>query len=447
MISLLGRRSDHRHGSPAPWGRPRAPLPCAPVRLAALRAFRQSVLPDVDREVSYWQSKAQADPDPRVRMVAIDSLRAKRFHCEGGAILALLVPDGPERGAFVRAVCAIQTLSDVLDSLTDRPPDALPLRPSEILALHGAFVAAVTGLGLESGDSDGLSGGSTSGSHASPDPLPVYVKRLVAAAAANLRRLPRLDEARPFLLRLSLTYSVMQSLKQGPRAERRRALAGWARRVACAGPGPGPRPWAEVTACAGSTLGMFRLLAWAATRASADPQPPERALARYHPSLCALHILLDGAIDLEEDAAADDLNVFRALTETGSAPGPLGDLLASAHHVGALAQQARRDLRGDPLGSWLVEGLLAAYLADPKVRSLPVPVRRCLTGHAGWRAWVIRFWIHRQTRRGLLGDRLPQLAQAPAAAWDPPSPGGGDTTDPQGRATEPPRPGAHPEPS
>ena len=393
ILARSGRTSEKvSHGE----GLGRPSHPPAPVRLGGLFAFRRDVLPRVHREWRYWRRAAEAEPDLRIRALALDSLEAKRFHCEGGAVLALLVPQDRQRGPFIRALCAIQTLSDVLDSLTDRPPDGRPLRSSEIFALHQAFVAAVTGLGLPK---------------AEESEVPFYVRRLVACAVANLRRLPRLALARPFLLRLGFTYSVMQALKHISPRERRTSLEAWARRLSGACPDLGARPWAEVTACAGSTLGMFRLMAWAAVPEENDPAIPELVLARYHPSLCSLHILLDGAIDLEEDAVSDDLNVFRALTEPATAPGPIGDLLASARRVRRLAREARHDLRQDPLGSWLVDGLFAAYLSDPKARMLPAKLRRHLARTGGMRALVMELWVKWQTRRGALGKRVPQIAR------------------------------------
>lgn len=372
--------------------------------LAGLGTLRRSILPDVRRELDHWTRVAAQEPDARVRALALDSVLAKRFHCEGGAVFALLVPEGSTRRTLVRAICAIQTLSDVLDSLTDRPPGMVPLTSGQIMGLHGAFVGAVTGLGLPPEPDTGSK--ATAG-------VPLYVRRLVGTATASLRRLPRLTEARPLLLGLGLRYAVMQALKHGPRADRRWALGSWARRLESASASMGPRPWAEAAACAGSTLGMFRLLAWAGMSRTEDPEPAAVVLGRYCPSVCALHILLDGAIDLREDAASDDLNVFRAWTEPGSAPGPLGDLLMSARRLEDLSRQARRGLRGDRLGRLLVDGLWAAYLSDPKVPDLPGELRRRLLRSAGPRGWFVRSWIALHTRTGVLAGRVAQVVRGP----------------------------------
>lgn len=369
-----------------------------------VRVLRDRVLPQVRRELAYWRARALEEPDAQVRALALDSLSAKRFHCEGGAVFALLIPQGPLRAVWVRAMCALQTLSDVLDSLTDRPTGGRPRSQEEVFALHVPFVAAVTGLGGASGDA---AGGTGTGSAA----VPRYVAHLAAGAAAAVRRLPRYRAVQPLLLTLGLRYAVMQALKHGPRSRRREDLEMWARRLHAAF---GARPWAEVASSAGSTLAMFRLLAWAAQPAGRDVEPPQVVLDRYSPALCAVHILLDGAVDLQEDAAADDLNVFLALASPGSSDEPLGGLFQAARRLCRTATEARRSLRGDPLGGWLTDGLFAAYLSDPKARALPARLHRVLWRGATWRGRLLALWVAWEMGRGRLGGRPAQMRTAPS---------------------------------
>jgi len=76
------------------------------------------VLPLVERELSGWRHVAGAIPNSDLRDQALSSLHRKKFHCVGGSVLALGSPEMlPE---LVRAIVAIQTISDYLDNLCDR---------------------------------------------------------------------------------------------------------------------------------------------------------------------------------------------------------------------------------------------------------------------------------------------------------------------------------------
>ena len=78
------------------------------------------MLPLVERELAGWRAAAGAIPDADLRAQALSSLQRKKFHCVGGAVLALLAPVPAEMQMLVRAIVAIQTISDYLDNLCDR---------------------------------------------------------------------------------------------------------------------------------------------------------------------------------------------------------------------------------------------------------------------------------------------------------------------------------------
>jgi tetraprenyl-beta-curcumene synthase len=353
---------------------------------AVLATMRREVLPLVATELERWRGVADRLRDPAVRERALDSLRAKRFHCEGGAVLALCAPAGRLRRRVVRAIVAVQTLSDFLDSWTDRPPADRASTDGEVLVWHGAFAAAAAGLAAPAGDGD---------------PARAYAITLARAAGRELAGLPGLGRARPALIALALRYGVMQAMKHGPPQRRAAALSAWHERLAARRPVADRLPWPAAGAAAGSTLALFRLYAWAA---APDGATPRRLVRRYAPWACALHILLDAVVDEREDAAADDLNWWRAL----------GGARAARRLLGKIARTARRRLDDDPLGRVLVAGLVATYLSDPKARRVSLATRLALWRVAGPRAWAFAWALGRLRRRGELAPRPAQIGRTAA---------------------------------
>ena len=76
------------------------------------------VRPDVRRHLQEWKTRAEKIPDPELRRQALMSIETKDFHCEGGAVYALLAGDHYDEA--IRFIVAYQTISDYLDNLCDR---------------------------------------------------------------------------------------------------------------------------------------------------------------------------------------------------------------------------------------------------------------------------------------------------------------------------------------
>ena len=57
-------------------------------------------------------------PNPELRKQALASIEHKTFHCEGGAIMALMANEHYQEA--IRFIVAYQTISDYLDNLCDR---------------------------------------------------------------------------------------------------------------------------------------------------------------------------------------------------------------------------------------------------------------------------------------------------------------------------------------
>lgn len=310
----------------------------------------REIAPAVSEEMARWQQAAHAIVDPFLRAQALASQTHKRFHALGGSVYALLAP-GRER-QLVTLIVALQTISDYLDNLCDRGPcDDL----EAYRQLHQAMLDAV-----EPGT----------------PPAPYYelyphqedggyLASLVAACQQAVAELPAFEAVRRPVRRFIGLYNDLQVYKHGPVEGRVRRLQRWFDAHRSRVPG---LYWWEFAAASGSTLGVFALLA-AAARPDLAPEAAARLDAAYFPWIGALHILLDYLIDMEEDDAAGDLNLV--------APYPDG-----TERRRRLIEFVRRGLAeasslpDAPFHRWVVHGLPALYLSDPKVK------QQCLGGLA-----------------------------------------------------------------
>src|SRR5699024_462993 len=97
------------------------------------------VLPRVNEYLGEWRNHAESIPNPELRKQALQSIDTKTFHCQGGAILALLA--GERIDEVIRFIVAYQTISDYLDNLCDR---STSLDPDHFQALHESMIHALT---------------------------------------------------------------------------------------------------------------------------------------------------------------------------------------------------------------------------------------------------------------------------------------------------------------
>lgn len=79
--------------------------------------FVTKVFPIVKEELERWKQQARQAPDARLSQQALESIRLKAFHCQGGSIYALY--PGIDRLETIRFIVAYQTMSDYLDNLVD----------------------------------------------------------------------------------------------------------------------------------------------------------------------------------------------------------------------------------------------------------------------------------------------------------------------------------------
>jgi tetraprenyl-beta-curcumene synthase len=302
-----------------------------------------SVLPVTAKELDdKWTPRAGSIPDPELRKQALASISNKRFHAEGGSAYALT-----HQGVspvLVQAIVAIQTISDYLDNLCDRSTSG---DPRDFRQLHEAYLDAFA--------TDGRSHDYYRLHHECEDGG--YLLSLVRETQTRLASLPSYPIVEKQVSRLAKLYTDLQVYKhQLPLESRVPALESWFKED-----WPGSDLyWWEFAAASGSTLGIFALLR-AAFKPALEAWEASAICDAYFPSICGTHILLDYFIDQAEDISGGDLN----LVSYYSSPAERRDRLSLLLRI---ALQRASKLPDPAFHKWIVSGLPAMYLADPKVR-------------------------------------------------------------------------------
>jgi tetraprenyl-beta-curcumene synthase len=300
------------------------------------------VFPEVRSELKRWRETAESMPDPELRKQAVDSLTHKEFHCKGGAVYA--AANLPIRHVLIPLIVAFQTISDYLDNLCDR---STSLDPEDFRLLHRSMLDAVDPA-APLADYYALRAEKDDGG---------YLHELVRTCQSCVSRLPSYPLVRESVRELVGLYGDLQVYKHIRKELRERELLNWWEKHR---PKFSHLRWNEFAAATGSTLAVFHLfLAASDTRLTARGVDTIRQA--YFPHVCGLHILLDYLIDQEEDMAGGDLN-FCGYYEDGE---------TTARQIADIAERARRDivrLDHPRFHRMIIEGLLALYLSDPKVR-------------------------------------------------------------------------------
>ncbi|MCQ6558512.1 tetraprenyl-beta-curcumene synthase family protein [Paenibacillus mendelii] len=300
------------------------------------------VLPEVRRELHRLRSLAESIPDPELRTQALASMASKQFHCEGGAVYA--AANIEQRHILIPLIVALQTISDYLDNLCDR---STSLDPDDFRLLHQSMLDAVN---PDAPLRDYYA-------HREERLDEGYLHELVRTCQGCVSRLPGYRHARPFVTELVTLYSDLQVYKHIRKDLREPRLLAWwnEHRSSYA-----HLQWNEFAAATGSTLGMFMLFLAAADENLSEGEARFIRDA-YFPHVCSLHILLDYLIDQEEDRIGGDLNFCNYYN----------DQVTLIERIGEIVQHAREDVRRLPAWRFhrmIIEGLLALYLSDPKVR-------------------------------------------------------------------------------
>lgn len=310
-----------------------------------LKAYKK-IFPSVRQELAYWKKRAEAIPNEELKRQALLSMKGKDFHSEGGAIFALIAEE--RYRDVIKFIVSYQTISDYLDNLCDRSNS---LDPRDFSALHQAMEDA---LDVERPIRDYYKyrldrddGG--------------YLAELVETCRSFLRTLPNYPFIKERMLELCQYYCDLQVHKHVTKEERLKRLKNWFA-THCR---DFPRmEWYEFSACCGSTLGIFCLVAYAA-RKDFQPKDAEYIQAGYFPYIQGFHILLDYFIDQEEDRLGGDLNFCFYYDHQQKLQ----------HRLTLFFTEADRHAQQLPHAKFhrlINRGLLGVYLSDDKVKRQPL---------------------------------------------------------------------------
>lgn len=304
----------------------------------------RKIFPAVKKELQYWEKRAGQIPDKELRKQACVSIQTKRFHCQGGAVYALLA--GGRFQEAIRFIVAYQTISDYLDNLCDR---STSMDPADFRLLHEAMRDALTpGSGTKNyyaKRNEQKDGG--------------YLSELVRTCQDVLAGLDDYQKIEPYAESLSSLYRDLQVHKHVTPAERVSRLTDWfykerEERYGLA--------WYEFSAAAGSTLGIFCLVSYGLAEKMAETRAAAVA-GGYFPYLQALHILLDYYIDQEEDLEEADLNFCSYYPNRWMMRQRLLEVIEqAARRLDQLPDRAFHQL--------VIQGLVGLYLGQPKAREI-----------------------------------------------------------------------------
>lgn len=304
--------------------------------------YRRRVLPEVKAQLGRWLARARAIPSLELRRQAEASIRAKRFHCEGGSVFSAALQDKRRFKQVAELIVAFQTISDYLDNLCDRTTSKAA---EDFQQLHLALQDAVSDAALH---------GNYYRFHPHKEDGG-YLEELVVACRQTTKRLPSYPVVADEALRFAKLYSDMQTYKHLLPGEREESCRRWFSSFSAEYPG---LEWQEFCAAAGSTLIHFALFAMA-TSPALDAADVQRLVRAYFPAITALHIMLDYLIDRDEDRRFDDLNFVAQYGEERRAIERLRFFITE----GLRKSRTLPDARFHEL---LVKGLVVFYLYKEK---------------------------------------------------------------------------------
>lgn len=346
----------------------------------AARSYWVGVFPRVCREVGQWRERAVAIPDPTLRRVALTNLRVERSNLDGAAAFAAFVPCR-RRTPVIRAQVALQVAYDYVDTLAEEPC-ADPIRNGR--RLHGVLGDALDPGGPQS---------DYYAHHPQRDDAG-YLRDIVETCRAVLRELPSYGlvaaSARRAAERMAFYQSLNLSEHQGDHA----ALARWARAQT---PSGSDLHWWETAAGAGSSVGVFVLIAAAARRA-VGPDEAVSMEEAYFPWIGSLHLLLDGLIDRREDVATGQRCLLDYYASREEAAARMGIIATEAlRRIGALPPEQRQQ------HALLLAGMAGHYLSAREA-ALPEALlaSRSVLAAIGWLAApaMLVMGVRRAVERG-----------------------------------------------
>lgn len=307
-----------------------------------MKKIYKDIFPNVHLHLDKWKIKASKIPDPELRKQALASINTKTFHCEGGGVYAILAKESLTD--CIEFIVAYQTISDYLDNLCDR---STSLDPIDFRSLHESMLHALT------------PGASTKNyyRYRREQDDGGYLCSLVETCQKTLMSVKQYEKIAPYLHELASYYCDLQVYKHIKTEKRVPELEAWFELHR----GKLPKmEWYEFSACAGSTLGIFCLVAYGFNPDFSDKVMLQVRQALF-PYVQGLHILLDYFIDQEEDRIGGDLNFCFYYPSREVLKMRIVHFFVEANvHIKGLPDETFHRL--------INHGLLGLYLSDPKVK-------------------------------------------------------------------------------
>ncbi|EQB37242.1 MULTISPECIES: tetraprenyl-beta-curcumene synthase family protein [Virgibacillus] len=300
------------------------------------------IFPQVNKELSYWQTRAAAIPDDELRTQALASITSKRFHCQGGSVFALLAEEKWE--SAVRFVVAYQTISDYLDNLCDR---STSMDSAGFRMLHTSMRDALTLTDYSTNYYSLIQYKDDNG----------YLQELVQTCREVIASLDNLAVFQDNLLWLEGLYEDLQVHKHVVPNKREIRLKRWSDIK-----NDYSLQWYEFSAATGSTLGIYSLVCYALAGRIND-EMTGAITNGYFPYIQGLHILLDYYIDQHEDVTEKDLNFCSYYANQRI-------MLDRFEYFVNQALKQTTVLPDASFHKMVVKGLIGLYLGDEKVKEL-----------------------------------------------------------------------------
>ena len=332
------------------------------------------VRPQVHEHLEHWIDQARKIPSPELQKQALASIADKTFHCEGGAIYGLLAGDRYREA--IRFIVAYQTISDYLDNLCDR---STSLDPDDFRILHTSMQHALTP-GAELDDYYRFRDEQDDGG---------YLAALVTTCQEVLAGVPAYGLIAPHLHELTEYYCALQVYKHVRPEERVPLMETWFDKQKKTLP---PMAWYEFSACSGSTVGIFCLVAHG-YHEDCTALLVRTVKDAYFPWVQGWHILLDYLIDQDEDRRGGDLNLCSYYPN-------YREMVARLSHFYKQANLSISTLPYARFHHLTNQGLLGIYCADKKVsrqKEVRMAARKLvfLEGGAGLFFYLV-CWLYRR---------------------------------------------------
>jgi len=316
------------------------------------------VAPAASAEIARWEAAAAAIPDRSLRSSARAALR-KRGNIEGATLFAVLAPAGHRRAA-IRALVALQSAYNYLDTLSEQPSED-PLANAR--QLHLGLVSALQDPGAPHPDYYAHSPRRDDGG---------YLLAMLDECRQAVAELPAYPAIASTLTQAAGRIVDFQTFNLSDSQGGHAALARWGTELTPAHSG---LAWWEAAAGGGSSLAVHALIASAAD-ATLDPSEARRIERVYFPWAGALHSLLDSLVDRREDRAGGR----RCLLDYYATD-------AAADRLAALAVRAldtTRELASASTHTVILTAMCSYYLSAPECDTAEArAVARALTGALG----------------------------------------------------------------